>query len=134
MAPEIVSRAFCGGTVWQRYLAIYSSVALAVAMWLFGPDVIDWWFRQPASLTWKLITSVLLIAGFAVSVALYNLLWINRATQARVLSLALVGLMIRLRRAKSSDSEPGPGTLPCDAARRASEPDTRGANPTEWPR
>jgi hypothetical protein len=88
---------FFAGSLWRRYLVIYSFIALAGATWLFGPALLAWWFHRPGSLVWKLITSILLIAGFAVSVALYNLLWVNRPTQARSFNGALSAIVLRGR-------------------------------------
>lgn len=100
---------FFAGSLWRRYLAIYSFVALTGTTWLFGPDLLAWWFHRPDSLVWKLITSILLIAYFAVVVALYNLLWVNRATQARSFNGALFALVLRGRKNRDSTSKPGDG-------------------------
>ena len=100
----------CAGSLWQRYLAIHSFVALAAATWLFGPGLLAWWFRRPDSLAWKLVTSILLIIGFAVWVAIFNLFWVNGATQARAISGAVVALLLRIRKEREGTSGPEDGT------------------------
>jgi hypothetical protein len=103
---------FCAASLWQRYLIVYGLVALAIATWLFGPQVFEWWFSPPWSLTWKLITSILVIAGFAIFVAIYNLLWVNRATQAnamlRIVTDTVIPLWVRVEKAdeKSGSRDP----------------------------
>jgi hypothetical protein len=96
---------FCAASLWQRYAIVYGLAALAIATWLFGPHVFAWWSHQPYSLPWKLITSLLVIAGFAVFVAIYNLIWVNPATQARavlrVFSDTVIPLRLRVKKAEA---------------------------------
>jgi hypothetical protein len=97
MAPEAIR-----ACLWRHssaaYLAIYSFIALAAATWMFGPGLLSWWFNRTDSLLWRLITSIILLAGFAVFVALYILFWVNRATQARASNGALLALLRGKRR------------------------------------
>ena len=78
-------------------------------MWLFGPNLLAWWFERHDSVAWKVITSIFFIAGFAVFVALYNLLWVNRATQARAFNDALPALLLRGRKETEAASKPEDG-------------------------
>ncbi len=74
-------------------------------MWLLGPRTVAWWFDRPETLMWKLITSLLLIAGFAVWVALFNLIWVNPATQARavlrVFNDTVIPLLLRVKKTEA---------------------------------
>jgi|ERR1019366_7518850 hypothetical protein len=88
---------FCAAPLWQRYVVVYGLAAVVITTWVFGPGVFAWWFRKPETLEWKLSTSVCTIAGFAVGVALFNLFWVNRFTQARAFRGWLLALLLRGR-------------------------------------
>ena len=83
------------GSLWQRYLTICAFVLLAGAAWLYGPNLVGWWFNRPDSIALKVTTSFLLLSGFAVFVALFNLLWVNRATQGRAFSDVTIALLLK---------------------------------------
>jgi hypothetical protein len=96
---------FCAASLWRRYVIVYGVAALVIAGWLFGPCVSAWWFDRPETLTWKLITSLLFISGFALFVAIYNLFWVNPATQARaiqrIVSDTVIPLLVRVKKAEA---------------------------------
>lgn len=96
-ARKLVTLFFSGSPLAQ-YLKMLALLAIGGAAWLFGGNLLDWWFRPTQSRTQFVITGVLSVLVICLLLALQCWFWVNSLKIARTIVFGSLGILLRMKR------------------------------------